>query len=53
MELRGIVDPPVCLEGNQSAHQFSARSVSLQADSIERNEIEMQTTLIDMKNDDR
>lgn len=35
-----------------SAHQFSMRSVSLQADSIEQFEIDMQTDLIDLKNTD-
>ena len=32
-----------------SAHQFSMRSVSLQADSVEQFEIDMQTDLIDLK----
>lgn len=36
-----------------SAHQFSMRSVSLQADSIEQFEIDMQTDLIDLKNTDQ
>lgn len=35
-----------------SAHQFSMRSVSLQADSLEQYEIDMQTDLIDLKNTD-
>jgi len=36
-------------EKGESAHQFSARSISLQADSEEREEIELNCNLIDAK----
>lgn len=39
MQLRGINDVIETKDDCNSAHQYSARSVSLQADSEERNEI--------------
>ena len=51
MELRGKVEPPEVKDEEFSAHQFSQRSISLQADSEEREEIDLQTDLIDIKND--
>ena len=51
MELRGKVEPPETKDEQFSAHQFSQRSVSLQADSEERDEIYLQTDLIDLKNE--
>ena len=41
MELRAKSEPKVYSEKDNSAHQFSVRNVSLQADSEERAEIAM------------
>ena len=49
MELRAKSEPKEFDDKSNSAHQFSARNVSLQADSEERNEIAMQTSAIDLK----
>ncbi len=52
MTLRSRVDAVQTCDRELSAHQFSARSVSMQADSVEKFEIDMQTELIDAKNAD-
>lgn len=49
MELRAKSEPRAFEDGENSAHQFSVRSKSIQADSEERNEIAMQTEAIDLK----
>ena len=49
MELRAKSEPKEFTEKDNSAHQFSVRDVSLQADSEERAEIAMQTSAIDLK----
>ena len=49
MELRAKSEPKEYSEKEHSAHQFSVRNVSLQADSEERAEIAMQTSVIDFK----
>ena len=49
MELRAKSEPKEFSDKDNSAHQFSVRNVSLQADSEERNEIAMQTSAIDLK----
>ena len=41
MELRAKSEPKEFTDKDNSAHQFSVRNVSLQADSEERNEIAM------------
>ena len=53
MELRAKSEPKVFDDFEQSAHQFSVRDKSLQADSEERAEIAMQTSLIDFKSNDQ
>ena len=53
MQLQTKVDPPEYHDMALSAHQFSVRSVSLQCDSTEKFEIDMQTELIDAKNEDQ
>ena len=50
MELRAMREPVVTCPQVVSAHQFSQRSFQQQADSEERQEIFMETQLIDMKN---
>lgn len=53
MEVFGIKAPlPVQTEA-VSAHQFSSRSASQQADSEERNEVFLETALIDLKQQNR
>lgn len=42
-----------CSDKELSAHQFSQRSASLQCDSTEKFEIDMQTDLIDLKTTDQ
>lgn len=37
----------------QDGHQFSVRSASMQCDSIEKFELDLQTDLIDLKNRDQ
>lgn len=49
MELRAKSEPKEFDDKSHSAHQFSVREVSLQADSEERAEIAMQTDIIDLK----
>ena len=49
MELRAKSEPREFEDFENSAHQFSVRSKSIQADSEERNEIAMQTSIIDLK----
>ena len=49
MELRAKSEPKEFVEKENSAHQFSVRNASMQADSEERNEIAMQTEAIDLK----
>ena len=49
MELRAKSEPKEFEDFDNSAHQFSVRSKSIQADSEERNEIAMQTSIIDLK----
>lgn len=49
MTLRAKSEPKEYVEDGNSAHQFSQRAVSIQADSEERFEVAMQTELIDMK----
>lgn len=49
MELRAKSEPKEFADEDNSAHQFSVRDKSLQADSEERAEIAMQTSLIDLK----
>ncbi len=53
MELKAKQEEVELSDKEGSAHQFSVRSVSLQADSIEQFEIDMQTDLIDLKNTDQ
>ena len=53
MELRAKSEPRKFDDFENSAHQFSVRSRSAQADSEERNEIAMQTDIIDLKNTDQ
>ena len=50
MELRAKSEPKDFLDEENSAHQFSVRDMSIQADSEERNEISLQTDVIDLKN---
>ena len=52
MELKAKQEEVELSDKEGSAHQFSVRSVSLQADSIEQFEIDMRTDLIDLKNTD-
>ena len=52
MELRGVQVPIMQATEHVSAHQFSQRSFSQQADSEERQEIFIETALIDLKNED-
>lgn len=49
MELRAKSEPKYFKDEENSAHQFSVRDISLQADSEERAEIAMQTSIIDLK----
>ena len=49
MELRAKSEPKEFTEKSHSAHQFSVREISIQADSEERQEIAMQTSVIDLK----
>lgn len=49
MELRAKSEPKEFDEKSNSAHQFSVRNESIQADSEERAEIAMQTDIIDLK----
>ena len=49
MEVRAKSEPKGITAKDNSAHQFSVRDVSLQADSEERAEIAMQTSAIDLK----
>jgi len=49
MELRAKSEIKTYDDFENSAHQFSVRSVSIQADSEEREEIAMQTSIIDLK----
>lgn len=51
MELRAIQEPVLYATEVISAHQFSQRSFSQQADSEERNVIQIETALIDLKHD--
>ena len=53
MELKAISEPKEYDDFEQSAHQFSVRDKSLQADSEERAEIAMQTSIIDLKSHDQ
>ena len=50
MQLKGVQIPLIVEDADISAHQFSTRSVQLQADDLERAEIDIQTSLIDLKN---
>ena len=50
MELRAKSEPKNFEDEEVSAHQFSVRDMSMQADSEERNEIALQTDVIDLKN---
>ena len=50
MELKAKSEPKEYSEKSGSAHQFSMRSMSIQADSEELEEINMQTSIIDYKN---
>jgi hypothetical protein len=49
MELRAKSEPKHFDDHSNSAHQFSVRSKSIQADSLEREEIAMQTSVIELK----
>lgn len=49
MELRAKSEPKEFSEKENSAHQFSVRDHSAQADSEEREDIALQTSVIDMK----
>ena len=49
MELRAKSEPKEFDDKSNSAHQFSVRDISIQADSEERNEIALQTSVIDLK----
>ena len=52
MQLRGIQkekEPNEYQNEEISAHQFSERSVSIQADSVEMEDIQIQKELIDLK----
>ena len=53
MELRAKSADRQYDDFENSAHQFSVRSKSIQADSEERNEIALQTEMIDLKNMDQ
>lgn len=49
MELRAKSEPKEFSDKDHSAHQFSVREQSAQADSEEREDIALQTSVIDMK----
>ena len=50
MEMRGLDHKVPTNDDCNSAHQYSARSVSLQADSEVHEELELQKQCIDLKN---
>lgn len=50
MELREIEDPKSMYDESNSAHQFSKKNISVQADSEARMDFQMQTSVIDYKN---
>ena len=49
MQLRGVQLQTDKVDEVNSAHQFTQRSVQIQADDDERDQIDMQTALIDLK----
>ena len=51
MELRGLSEERLMQEQELSAHQFSYRSASMQADSRDWQETKMQLDLIDLKSE--
>lgn len=49
MELREVEDAVSMMDESNSAHQFSRKDMSVQADSDARRDAEMQTSQVDMK----
>ena len=49
MELREVEDAVSMMDESNSAHQFSRKDMSVQADSDARRDAEIQTSQVDMK----